>query len=194
MRLRLSSSLLIIALAAVLAAWYVDHHRHPSDDIVGVWYYPTLDHPFRKGKETLTIRADGTFTLQQMIATYSGTYTLVGNGIALFHVTSKQQLFGGSPPETYDVDVTYRCRIARDAYSNLIVVDLDPDVGSPDSKMSPLGEVKVVLPHDVDISWQCYTSMSHDAQREATWKEWMSSMQDRKRVGEWARGHSVRDH
>ena len=179
MRFRLSSALLIIALAAVLTAWYVDHHRHQSDDVVGVWYYPTLDHPFRKGKETLTLRADGTFTLQQWIATYSGTYTLAGNGTALFHLTSKQQVFGGAPPETYDVDETYRCRIARDSYSNLIVVDLDPDVGSPDLDMGPLGEVKIVLPETVDISWHCYTSMSHDAQnekRDAMWKKWIGEM------------------
>ena len=133
MRFRLPSLFLLITLVAVTIAWYLDHHRHRSDDIVGVWYYPTLDHPFRKGHEILTCSADGTFTLQQdMIATYSGTYTLAGNGIALFHVTSKQCVFGVGPPETYDVDETYRCRVARDSYSNLIVVDLDPEVGSPD--------------------------------------------------------------
>ncbi|MHB8957358.1 MAG: hypothetical protein ACYC4U_30720 [Pirellulaceae bacterium] len=184
MRYRLSSFLLTLTLVSVLLAWYVDHHRYRADDIVGVWYYPTLDHPFHKGKETLTLRADGTFTLQQWIATYSGTYTLAGNGIALFHVTSKQQLFGGAPPETYDVDETYRCRIARDSYSNLIVVELDPDVDSLNSDLSPLGDVKVVLPEDVDIAWHCYTSMSHDAQSEAIWKELISSMQNRKQVRE----------
>ena len=180
MRFRLSSLLLMVTLVAVLVAWYVDHHRHRSDDIVGVWYYPTLDHPFRKFQETLTLCADGTFTLQQdMNATYSGTYRLAGNGIALFHVTSKQCVFGVGPPQTYDVDETYRCRIARDSYSNLIVVDLDPDVGPPDSDMGPLGRVKVVLPETVDISWHCYTSMSHDvqnAQRDVMWKEWIGDM------------------
>jgi hypothetical protein len=180
MRFRLSSVFLMIALVTVLLAWYVDHRHRRSDNIVGVWYYPTLDHPFRKGHETLTCSADGTFTLQQdMFLTYSGTYTLAGNGIALFHVTSKQYVLGVGPPETYAVDKTYRCRIARDSYSNLIVVDLDPESGSPDPDMGPVGRVKVVLPETVDISWHCYTSMSHDvqdAQIEVMWKEWIGEM------------------
>ena len=128
MRFHLSSFLLLIALVALVTAWYIDHHRHQSDDIVGVWYYPTSDNAFTKGHETLTINADGTYTLEDVgFATYSGTYRLAGNGTALFHVTSKRQLFTGMPPQTYEVDKTYRCRIARDSYSNLIVIDLEPD-------------------------------------------------------------------
>ena len=185
MRFRLSSFLLMIAIVALMTAWYIDHHRQRSDDIVGVWYYPTPDHIFRKYQETLTLRADGTFTLEQWIANYTGTYTLAGNGIVLFHVATKQQVLASAPSETYSVDRTYRCRIARDSYSNLLVIDLEPGMGSPDSDMGPLGEVRIVWPETVDISWHCYTSMSHDAQnaqRDAMWKKWEEEMSTKDRT------------
>ncbi len=195
MRFRLSSFLLMIALVALVTAWYVDHHRHRSDDIVGVWYYPTSDHPFCNGQQTLTIRADGTFTLEEKaFATYSGTCKLAGNGIALFHVTSKRQLFGGMPPQTYEVDKTYRCRIARDSYSNLIVIDLEPDVGSLDSgagsldpdmdslhlDMRLLGDVRVEFSNDVFIDWRCYTSRRREQgeAREKLLKSWVDGMEE----------------
>ncbi len=130
MRFRLSSVFLMIALVAVLLAWYVDHRHRRSDNIVGVWYYP--DRYPSKGRETLTISRDGTFTHEQAtwggLMTSSGTYTLAGNGIVEFHVASKRFEQGGTHPkiDTLEVDRTYRCRIARDSYANLIVVDLAP--------------------------------------------------------------------
>ena len=167
MRFRLSSVFLMIALVAVLLAWYVDH-RHPrSDNIVGVWYYP--DRYPSKGRETLTISRDGTFTHEQAtwggLMTSGGTYTLVGNGIVEFHVASKRFEQGGTHPkiDTLEVDRTYRCRIARDSYANLIVVDLAP--------RAPWEARVETRPDDVDIDWRCYTSTSHDAQRQA-WEEW----------------------
>jgi hypothetical protein len=174
-RFRLSTVLWIVALVAVLLAWYVDHNREHRGDVVGVWYYPTPDVSLSGYWETLTISSDGTFTKLEQgrvgSETYSGTYSIAKDGLVTFHVTSKQFNYGKIPPqiEVYDVDAKFRCRVALDPHANLVIANLNAQ--------PPSDSVRIVMPDTLDVDWQTtYSSINHEAQDKAEIEELLNSL------------------
>ena len=162
MQFRLSTTLLGIALIAVLLAWHVGSQR--PTDITGTWYYPTPDEIGTGYWETLTIRSDGTFTKHQQYRMsneeFFGNYFVDDNGLVTFHVSKKisDPTNDGRNTESYRIDKSYECRCALDSNNNMI----DHSIGH--DAIFQTDEVRVVAPSDCYLKWHCYTSMSHEQQ------------------------------
>jgi hypothetical protein len=125
--------------------------------------------------ETLTIHRDGTFIKHQQhrigSETYRGTYAVAEDGCVTFNVTSKQYDKGDIPTqlEAFDVDAVFQCRVAPDLHGHLLMIDI--------GYVPPEG-VRVIRPQDVAVSWQrCYTTVSHEEQRQAVMDELQQMLQ-----------------
>ncbi len=133
------------------------------ENICGVWYYPTPDVSLSGYWETLTIRADGTFTKFQQYRmfseTYEGVYSTGDDGTVSFHVNRRINDNNNTATsiESHDIEKTYRCRCAVDATGNLIVVTLNREI-------PPESGVRVGWPDDCFLNWHCYTQTTHEEQ------------------------------
>ena len=154
--------LLFVAIVGILFAWYVDR-TNSDNDISGVWYYPSEEINLSGYWETLTIRADGTFTKHEQYRfgseTYEGEYWRSQNGVVTFHASKKR--IGSNLSESVVVDAEFQCRCAIDTNNNLIIVDLHPETPHSGNR------IRVISSEDCFLKWYCYTSVSHEEQSEA---------------------------
>lgn len=140
MRFRLSTALLLTAIAAISTGWYVDQHADKNRELLGTWYYPTGEGgaPVPLDTSELSIRKDGTFTKVQSSRSgseaFSGTYVIKENGRVDFHVLSASKItklysrdeFGNfisvnREPIVTQLDLHYPCRCAVDSAGYLMI-------------------------------------------------------------------------
>ena len=159
MRIRLSTSLLLVAVLAVCLAWYVDRVNSNKTAIVGAWYYPSPLVSVLGYREVLTIRDDGSFTKEHrhrtFLETYSGHYNVLPNGLVVFHIVKKEPDSASMANDDLDIE----CACGFDQSGNLLIQptnELHLDHGNYSAEFDGL-----------PIEWQIYSPMSPQQQHEA---------------------------
>ena len=129
-KIRLTTLLLLIALAAVACAWIVE--RNFDSRVVGKWYYPTPETRAAGHSSELSIRADYSFSLilsgPSQSRTFTGTWRLIETGEFVFHVTRRKDCFfmldSKREVETEtEIDVQMQCRCSVDSGGYLLTYE-----------------------------------------------------------------------
>ena len=141
MKFKISTLLLLVAIAALCIGWFVDHFDPSRYEIIGTWRHSSTGEFSSNYNTTLRINRDGTFSKTQCEEskwnTYSGSYATNKDGTITFHVTKREEFDSlasvfmpdATPSAAFDCDTYYQCRCAVDKTGYLLINDSKPRGG-----------------------------------------------------------------